>query len=99
MANIAERYADQYIVTDDNPRGEDGDAIVSQIVAGFESADNVVVERDRRAAIRKAMINAGAGDIVVIAGKGHEDYQLIGDQKLPFSDNEVVSEYVLELAS
>ncbi len=99
MAGIAERYANHCIVTDDNPRGEDGDAIVSQIVAGFERAADVVVERDRRTAIRKALSAAAAGDMVVIAGKGHEDYQLVGDQKLPFSDSEVVAEFALELAS
>ncbi len=99
MADIAERYADKCIVTDDNPRGESGDTIVEQILAGFERAGNVDVERDRRTAIRSALMQAGVGDMVVIAGKGHEDYQLIGDKKLPFSDSEVVSEYMLELAS
>lgn len=99
MAGIAERYANHCIVTDDNPRGEDGDEIVSQIIVGFERAADVVVERDRRTAIRRALSTAGAGDMVVIAGKGHEDYQLIGGQKLPFSDSEVVSEFALEFAS
>ncbi len=74
MGAIAERLADLAIVTDDNPRGEDGDAIVAQILAGMP-ADSARVERDRAAAIALAIGLAGPGDVVLIAGKGHETYQ------------------------
>ncbi|MCF7222065.1 UDP-N-acetylmuramoyl-L-alanyl-D-glutamate--2,6-diaminopimelate ligase [Marilutibacter chinensis] len=89
MAAIARRLADAVIVTDDNPRGEDGDAIVADIIAGFETTDSVVVERDRRAAIGRAIGAAGPDDIVLIAGKGHEPYQEIGGVRHPFDDTEV----------
>src|SRR3546814_7315077 len=75
MAAIAEAGADLVIVTDDNPRGEDGDAIVADIVAGFSKPAAVVVERNRRKAIARAVGEAGADDIVLIAGKGHETYR------------------------
>ncbi len=99
MANIAERYADLCIVTDDNPRGEDGDEIVKEILEGFDNVDSVTVIRDRRAAIEAAINNAVGGDLVIIAGKGHEDYQLVGDQRLPFSDSAVVAGHAEALAS
>ncbi|MEM7255834.1 MAG: UDP-N-acetylmuramoyl-L-alanyl-D-glutamate--2,6-diaminopimelate ligase [Pseudomonadota bacterium] len=99
MAQIAENYADVCIVTDDNPRHENGDEIVAQILTGFSEPDKVIVERNRKAAILTSLNSAGKGDVVVVAGKGHEDYQLIGDQHYPFSDSEVVREYALELAS
>src|SRR3546814_6487587 len=72
MAAIAEAGADLVIVTDDNPRGEDGDAIVADIVAGFSKPAAVVVERNRRKAIAREVGEAGADDIVLIAGKGAE---------------------------
>ncbi|MGN6479559.1 UDP-N-acetylmuramoyl-L-alanyl-D-glutamate--2,6-diaminopimelate ligase [Luteibacter sp.] len=86
MAGIAERLADVVIVTDDNPRSEDGDAIVAQIVAGFVHPDTVAVERDRAKAIALALNGAKADDVVLIAGKGHETYQEGPDGKLPFDD-------------
>jgi len=86
MAAIAEREADFVIVTDDNPRGEDGDAIVADIVAGFSVPEAAVVERDRAAAIRRAIGEAGPGDIVLVAGKGHEPYQEIHGVQHPFDD-------------
>lgn len=86
MAAIAERLADRIIVTDDNPRNEDGDAIVAQIVAGFARRDAIIVQRDRAAAIAFALREARAGDVVLIAGKGHEPYQEIGGVKHPFDD-------------
>ena len=91
MASIAEKFSDVCVVTDDNPRGESGDAIVEQIMQGFKSRQNITVERDRKSAIEFAMSQAGSGDFVVVAGKGHEDYQLIGNQRLPFSDSAVVA--------
>src|SRR5664279_5030485 len=75
MAAIAERLAEAVIVTDDNPRGEDGDEIVAQIVAGFAHPEAVRIERDRARAIATALHEARAGDVVLIAGKGHEPYQ------------------------
>src|SRR5690606_7090883 len=75
MAAAAERLAERVIVTDDNPRGEDGDAIVAGIMAGFARADAVTVLRDRAAAIAEAVACAQAGDIVLVAGKGHEAWQ------------------------
>lgn len=86
MAALAERGADRVIVTDDNPRGEDGAIIVAEILAGFERAGEVRVERDRRQAIRHAVTQAAANDTVLIAGKGHERWQEVGANRLPFDD-------------
>jgi UDP-N-acetylmuramoyl-L-alanyl-D-glutamate--2,6-diaminopimelate ligase len=86
MAAIAERGADRVIVTDDNPRSEDGDAIVADIVAGFGARARFEVQRDRAAAIAAALHGAGGNDILLIAGKGHENYQEIGGVKYPFDD-------------
>ena len=92
MAAIAERGADAVIVTDDNPRHEDGDAIVAEILAGFADADAVVVERDRAAAIARAIGEAGPDDIVLVAGKGHEPYQEIRGVRQPFDDLQVAAQ-------
>ncbi|HLI16871.1 MAG TPA: UDP-N-acetylmuramoyl-L-alanyl-D-glutamate--2,6-diaminopimelate ligase [Rhodanobacteraceae bacterium] len=86
MGAIAERLADVVIVTDDNPRGEDGDAIVAQIVAGMSAPERALVERDRARAIALAIGQAGAGDVILIAGKGHETYQETAGVKRPFDD-------------
>jgi UDP-N-acetylmuramoyl-L-alanyl-D-glutamate--2,6-diaminopimelate ligase len=90
MGAIAERLADHVILTDDNPRHEDATQIVMDILAGMEDPDAAYVERNRGQAIAQALSSSSAGDIVLIAGKGHEDYQLIGDQRLHFSDREQV---------
>ena len=89
MAAIAEAGADRVIVTDDNPRNEDGDAIVAAILAGFSHRDAARVERDRRRAIALALEDAGAGDIVLVAGKGHEPYQEIAGVRHAFDDLQV----------
>jgi UDP-N-acetylmuramoyl-L-alanyl-D-glutamate--2,6-diaminopimelate ligase len=89
MAAIAARGADAVIVTDDNPRGEDGDAIVREIVGGFPSSSTHRVQRDRAAAIALALADAQPQDTVLIAGKGHEPYQEIGGVKHPFDDIEI----------
>jgi UDP-N-acetylmuramoyl-L-alanyl-D-glutamate--2,6-diaminopimelate ligase len=95
MAAIAEAGADRVIVTDDNPRGEDGDAIVAEIVAGFARPQAVEVERDRARAIARAIGETGPHDIVLIAGKGHEPYQEIAGVRHPF-DDATVARHVLE---
>ena len=89
MGAIAERLADRVIVTDDNPRGEDGDAIVAQIVAGLRAPERAIVLRDRAAAIALALEEARAGDVVLIAGKGHEPYQEIAGVRHRFDDLDV----------
>ena len=86
MAAIAERHADVVVVTDDNPRFEDGDAIVADILAGFEHPGRAIVQRDRAAAIVQAVGTAGRDDIVLVAGKGHEPYQDIQGVQHPFDD-------------
>jgi UDP-N-acetylmuramoyl-L-alanyl-D-glutamate--2,6-diaminopimelate ligase len=91
MAAIAERGADRVIVTDDNPRSENGDDIVAEIVAGFERAADAEVRRDRAAAIASALRGAGANDIILIAGKGHEAYQEVAGVKTPFDDLKVAA--------
>jgi UDP-N-acetylmuramoyl-L-alanyl-D-glutamate--2,6-diaminopimelate ligase len=92
MGEIAERLADSIIVTDDNPRGEDGNLIVAQIVAGLRQPEAATVERDRAAAIHRALAMASAGDVVLIAGKGHETYQEGATGKRPFDDLAVARE-------
>src|SRR5690606_3574064 len=90
MGAVAERLADRIIVPDDNPRGEDGDLIVADIGAGLIHPQRALLERDRAAAIERAIREAQAGDVVLIAGKGHEDYQVVGAERRRFSDRDVV---------
>ena len=94
MAAIAERSADRVVVTDDNPRSEDGDAIVAGILGGFQRPEAVTVERDRAAAIALALAEAGAEDAVLIAGKGHEGYQEVGSERRPFDDAAVAGQWL-----
>ena len=86
MAEAAQGGADRIIVTDDNPRGEDGDTIVADILEGFAHPDEVRVERDRARAIQRAIAAARAPDVILIAGKGHEVHQERNGVRLPFSD-------------
>jgi UDP-N-acetylmuramoyl-L-alanyl-D-glutamate--2,6-diaminopimelate ligase len=86
MAMVAERLADRVIVTDDNPRNEDGDAIVAETLAGFARPESVRVQRDRALAIQFAIESAHTDDVVLIAGKGHEAYQEIAGVRRPFDD-------------
>lgn len=90
MGAVAERLADHVIVTDDNPRREDGDAIVGEILAGVQGRERVVVQRQRARAIAGALNAAAAQDVVLVAGKGHEDYQVIGERRIAYSDRETV---------
>ena len=92
MAAIAEKLSERVIVTDDNPRTEDGDALVADIVAGFAKPDAAIVLRDRRAAITRAINEASAADIVLVAGKGHETYQEVAGVKHDFDDMAVARE-------
>jgi len=89
MAQIAERMADVVFVTDDNPRREPGQAIVDEILAGFDVPAAAQVERDRARAIERAVGMASAQDIVLVAGKGHEPYQDVAGVRHPFDDTEV----------
>lgn len=86
MGAIAERLADDVVVTDDNPRGEDGDAIVAAILSGMQAPARARIERDRRAAIAVAIVAAHPGDTVLVAGKGHEAYQERAGVRTPFDD-------------
>ena len=86
MGAIAARLADAVVVTSDNPRSESPARIIADIRAGIADGVEVRVEPDRRAAIRAAIAAAAPTDTVLIAGKGHEDYQLVGTERLPFSD-------------
>lgn len=94
MAEIAVRLSDQVIITSDNPRTEDPESIINDILQGVPSVEKnktqVVV--DRKEAIAQALMQAQPEDVILIAGKGHEDYQIIGTQKIPFSDVKVAQE-------
>jgi UDP-N-acetylmuramoyl-L-alanyl-D-glutamate--2,6-diaminopimelate ligase len=90
MGAVAVRHADAVLLTDDNPRTESGDLIVQDILAGCSgSATPVRVQRDRRGAIAEAIGAAGEGDVVLVAGKGHEAVQIVGRERRPFSDQAV----------
>ncbi|MEM0516515.1 UDP-N-acetylmuramoyl-L-alanyl-D-glutamate--2,6-diaminopimelate ligase [Pseudoalteromonas sp. YIC-827] len=96
MAKAAQKYADRIVVTSDNPRSEDPQAILDDIRAGFSANLDVQYEIDRVKAIALAITQAQPGDIVLIAGKGHEDYQIIGDQVLPFCDRTLVQQLLAQ---
>ena len=86
MGRVAEQAADRVVVTSDNPRSEDPMAIIADILAGVADPDAVTVEPDRQAAIDRAIAAAAPGDMVLIAGKGHETHQIIGDRTIDFDD-------------
>jgi len=90
MGAIAAQFADAIVLTDDNPRGESPQQIIAAILAGLPGGVHAEVIHDRGRAIRHALSGAAAGDVVLVAGKGHEDYQLAGGQRRPFSDQQVV---------
>jgi UDP-N-acetylmuramoyl-L-alanyl-D-glutamate--2,6-diaminopimelate ligase len=94
MGKVVSSLSDLSIVTSDNPRTEDPQRIVDEIVRGIANGAEAIQVLDRRAAIKKALGLAGRGDVVLIAGKGHEDYQVIGKEKIHFSDREVVEELI-----
>ena len=97
MGAVACEEADVVIVTSDNPRNEDPEAIVAAILEGCRAG--VDVEIDRRAAIEKAVERAEPGDVVVIAGKGHEQGQELRDRTIPFDDREVAREALRRLGA
>lgn len=88
MGGIASREADLAIVTSDNPRTEDPEQIIEDILRGFPPGSSPMVEPDRKKAIYRAVETARDGDVVIIAGKGHEDYQILGREKIHFDDRE-----------
>ena len=97
MGRVAGEWSDQIIITSDNPRTEDPDSIIAMVEAGAkEVTDSYLLIENRKEAIRKAIELAAKGDIIVIAGKGHEDYQIIGKIKYPFSDLETAREILNE---
>ena len=103
MGRAVARDADLPIVTSDNPRTEDPGAIVDMIVEGVREVrprdDGFVVELDRRRAIAAAIEAARPGDIVLVAGKGHEDYQIVGKEKHHFDDREEARAALAKLAN
>ncbi|MEQ1638113.1 MAG: UDP-N-acetylmuramoyl-L-alanyl-D-glutamate--2,6-diaminopimelate ligase [Methylococcales bacterium] len=96
MGACAEQYADHVIITDDNPRSENPEAITQDILSGCNRKQTVIVVHDRAMAIQMAMEQSSIEDCIVIAGKGHEQYQEIKDQKIPFSDAQVVMKFLAE---
>lgn len=90
MGKIAEELADKVIITSDNPRSENPQQIITDILAGFKSVNDVIVEPDRELAIKEAYKIAQVNDVVLIAGKGHEDYQILANETIHFDDREKV---------
>jgi UDP-N-acetylmuramoyl-L-alanyl-D-glutamate--2,6-diaminopimelate ligase len=99
MAKVAEELADEIIVTSDNPRTEQPEYIIGEIMTGFENpvAETIAHEINRKKAIALAINKARKDDIVLIAGKGHETYQIIGKEKFDFSDRDVAEQFLNEL--
>ncbi|MGL4970739.1 MAG: UDP-N-acetylmuramoyl-L-alanyl-D-glutamate--2,6-diaminopimelate ligase [Cetobacterium sp.] len=96
MAEVAEKYSQLVIVTSDNPRTEKAEDIIEDILKGFKNK-NYIVEIDRKEAIKKAVLKAEKDDIILIAGKGHETYQILGNTKIHFDDREIAIEAIKEL--
>jgi UDP-N-acetylmuramoyl-L-alanyl-D-glutamate--2,6-diaminopimelate ligase len=94
MAQAAEKYADHVIVTTDNPRHENSQSIIDDVMKGFSSLDRVEAILDRRQAIEIAILNAQPGDMILLAGKGHETSQIVGDVHIAFDDRRVAREFL-----
>ena len=90
MGNIAQKYAKKIYITSDNPRFEKPEEIIEMIAGGISDKEKVVIEQDRAEAISMAINELKKDEILLITGKGHEEYQIIGDDKKAFSDYEEV---------
>ena len=90
MGSVAENTADHVVITDDNPRTENSGKIMSEIRAGMQDPNAATCIADRGAAILYAAEHSEDGDIIIVAGKGHESVQIVGEDRLPFDDLEVV---------
>jgi UDP-N-acetylmuramoyl-L-alanyl-D-glutamate--2,6-diaminopimelate ligase len=99
MGHISAQYADYSVITSDNPRSEEPNQIVADILTGISSLDKVEIELDRHEAIEKAIKQAGSQDIVLIAGKGHENYQIFATETIHFDDAEEVQKVFAKLAT
>ena len=91
MGEIAEKLSDQLILTDDNVRSENPQCIIHDILAGCLNPEQVLIEHDRKTAIKAAAAQASAGDMILVAGKGHENYQIIGNQTLAYDERQFVA--------
>jgi UDP-N-acetylmuramoyl-L-alanyl-D-glutamate--2,6-diaminopimelate ligase len=96
MGRIASEWSDIVIVTSDNPRDEDPASIMEAIVAGMVRGREMYTDADRRRAIRTALMKARSGDVVLVAGKGHETYQCTGPARTHFDDREEVETFIRE---
>ena len=96
MGDIGTKLSDIAIVTSDNPRSEEPESIIKDIVSGIKK-DDYIVECDRKKAIKKSIEMAKKGDVIVIAGKGHEDYQILKDKTIHFDEREIVADIIKEL--
>ena len=96
MGALAERLADQVVLTNDNSRSEDPMNIVHDILTGCHEPEHIYVELDRKKAIRYAKIHANPNDVVLVAGKGHEDYQIINNQRLDYNERQFIQQLVKE---
>jgi UDP-N-acetylmuramoyl-L-alanyl-D-glutamate--2,6-diaminopimelate ligase len=96
MGRIGSELSDIAIITSDNPRTEDPMLILKDIVNGIEK-DNYILIENRKEAIKKAMEIAEKGDVIVVAGKGHEDYQILKDKVIHFDEREVIRDIIKEL--
>ncbi len=94
MGKAATRQADLVVITSDNPRSEDPLQIIEDIKPGLNGSKEVVIEPDRRKAVETALSICQSGDVLVVAGKGHEDYQIIGGQKFHFDDRQIIREWL-----
>ena len=94
MREAVEKYSDIFIITSDNPRSENPHSIIEDIIHGMNTTKQYYIEEDRKKAIQKAYSLLEKGDALLVAGKGHEQYQIIGNTMLPFSDQEVIRECI-----
>lgn len=97
MGEIAERYSDYLIVTSDNPRTEDPEKIIQDILKGIKNKNNIKIIVDRKEAIRFALKNAQKGDIIILAGKGHETYQITNNGKIHFDEREIIRDILQDM--
>ena len=90
MGKIAQMHSDHIVVTSDNPRSEEPQNIINDILQGVDVSKSVIIEADRLKAIQLALTMAQVGDVILVAGKGHENYQEVNGVKLPFDDLKII---------